>query len=248
MSILLEVCVASLDDALTVAAGRADRLELNSALELGGLTPSAGLVMQVEPRVRLPLIVMIRPRPGGFCYSEAEFEVMRRDAEWMIGHAVDGLAFGCLTPNGEVDRRRCRILRETCKQGDAVFHRAFDVTPDPFEALEVLIDLGFTRVMTSGQQASAAEGAGLIAELVERFAGRIEILPAAGINRNNVAALIARTGCRQIHASARGVRNDNSVLHRPQVHFGSTDSGEGSYAAIDVEALVGLRMAIDAID
>src|SRR5690348_5874133 len=145
--ILLEVCIASVADALAAQAGGVDRLELNTALGLGGLTPSAGQLAEVRRATALPLIVMARPRPGGFCYSDSEFRVLRRDVEHALDQGADGIAFGVLTPTGEVDRERVRQIVTQMGTRQAVFHRAFDVTPDPVVALEQLIDLGVQRVM-----------------------------------------------------------------------------------------------------
>src|SRR4051794_12099532 len=170
-TMLIEICVASVDDAVAAVAAGADRLEINSALSLGGLTPSSGLFAEARRRVSVPLIAMVRPRSGGFCYSDADFEVMLRDAESLLAAGADGLAFGVLTAGGEIDVDRCRKLREACGIAPAVFHRAFDVTPDPLAALDTLIDLGFTRVMTSGQAESASVGSALIAEIARRAAG-----------------------------------------------------------------------------
>jgi copper homeostasis protein len=219
--ILLEVCVASVDDALAAVAGGARRLELNSALPLGGLTPTTSLLAEVVARVTVPVIAMVRPRPGGFCYSATDFDVMLRDAESLLKMGAAGLAFGVLLPNGETDVPRCRRLREVCGLAEAVFHRAFDVTPDPVAALETLIDLGFRRVMTSGQEESAYNGIPRIAELIRVAAGRIEVLPAGGINRFTVADVVSRTGCDQVHASLRTSFIDSSVAARPRVSFGS---------------------------
>ena len=219
--VLLEVCIASVDDALAAEAGGADRLELNSALSLGGLTPSAGLFAEVRRATRLPLIAMVRPRPGGFCYSATDFDVMRRDADAFLEAGADGLAFGILSQGGEIDDERCGRLRDRCADRVAVFHRAFDVTPDPFAALETLVTLGFQRVMTSGQEDTAYNGTELIAELIRRATGRIEMLPAGGINRFTVADVIARTGCDQVHASLRANYRDTSVAARPRISFGS---------------------------
>jgi copper homeostasis protein len=219
--ILLEVCVASVDDALAAAAGGAGRLELNAALPLGGLTPTAGLLAEVVARVPVPVVAMVRPRPGGFAYSATDFDVMLRDASALLNGGAAGLAFGVLLPNGEVDIPRCRRLRDLCGDRDAVFHRAFDVTPDPVATVETLIELGFRRVMTSGQEESAYNGIPRIAELIRVAAGRIEILPAGGINRFTVADVVARTGCDQVHASLRTSFHDTSVLARPRVAFGS---------------------------
>lgn len=213
----LEVCIASLDDALAAQAGGADRLELNSGLDLGGLTPSLGLLLEVLEAVSLPVVAMLRPRPGGFAYSAAELRVMERDAELLLEHGAAGLTVGILLPDGCVDVRRCRQLIARCGPAEIVFHRAFDFTPDPSTALEQLIDLGIRRVMTSGQEQSALQGAGLIARLVEQAAGRIEILPAGGIRRHTVHELVTRTGCTQVHASLRGPCQDSSTEHRPDL-------------------------------
>ena len=240
--VLLEVPIASVDDALAAQQGGADRLELNAALALGGLTPSLATVIEVKAVVTLPVLVMVRPRPGGFAYSEADFRVMCRDADLALQHGADGIVFGVLTADGLVDTQRCRELVRRAGGCPAVFHRAFDVTPDPFAALEQLIDLGFRRVMTSGQEESAYNGATLIAGLIGRAAGRIEVLPAGGINRFTVADVVARTGCEQVHASLRTRREDRSVMARPQVSFGGASrAAEDRYDATSAEAVARLR-------
>jgi copper homeostasis protein len=245
--VLLEVCVGSVDDALSAVAGGADRLELNSALALGGLTPSAGLFAEVRRQVTVPIIAMVRPRAGGFAYSDADFDVMLRDADWLLAAGADGLAFGLLTPDGAIDRPRCRRIREACGDRPAVFHRAFDVTPDPLTSLDELIDLGFTRVMTSGQKETAVQGAALIAELVGRAEGRIEVLPAGGINHLTALALLTRTGCRQVHTSARGRAADTSVVARPGIRFGPSElPPEGAYERTDPVSVTALRAALTA--
>lgn len=220
--ILLEVCIASVEDALAAQTGGADRLELNAGLSLGGLTPSLGTLAEVKLAVALPVMVMLRPRPGGFCYSESDFNVMCRDGDFALEQRADGIVFGVLNEKGGIDEPRCRALIRRCDGCPVIFHRAFDVTPDPFLALEQLIDLGFTRVMSSGQEENALSGAALLKQLIERAAGRIEILPACGINPRAVAEVVARTGCNQVHASLRQFRPDGSTSARPLVRFGST--------------------------
>jgi copper homeostasis protein len=217
---LLEICIASVEDAVAAHTGGADRLELNAALALGGLTPSLGTLLEVKAAVPLPVIVMLRPRPGGFAYSDADFRVLRRDLDLFLGHGADGVAFGVLRPDGSVDTDRCHELRRQAGAVETVFHRAFDVTPEPFVALEQLIDLGFKRVLTSGQEETAYNGAALIADMVRRAAGRIEVLPGGGVNRFTVADVVARTGCTQVHASLRRSLPDASTSSRPQVRFG----------------------------
>jgi copper homeostasis protein len=240
--VLLEVAVASVDDALAAQEGGADRLELNAGLALGGLTPSLGTLIEVKAAVRLPVMVMVRPRPGGFAYGKAEVRVMRRDINLAVQHGADGIVFGILTDDGRVDTERCRQLLRQVGGREAVFHRAFDVTPDPFAALEELIGLGFRRVMTSGQEETAYNGTKLIAALVARSAGRIEVLPAGGINGFTAADVVSRTGCGQVDASLRARREDPSVRARPQVSFGGpVRVPEDRYHVTSADAVAQLR-------
>jgi copper homeostasis protein len=245
--VTVEICIASVEDAATAAAGGADRVELNAALELGGLTPSLGTLLEVRRAVAVPVIVMARPRPGGFCYSDAEFRTLRRDVDLALDHGADGIAFGVLASDGRVDVPRCRQVVEqiashpTGRVREAVFHRAFDFTPKPCDALDALIDLGFRRVMTGGQRQAALDGADVIAELVRRAAGRIDILPAGGIRPRNVVELLARTGCDQVHASLRERRADSSVSVKPGATLApapqSGQHAEGDFGATDAELL-----------
>ncbi len=220
-SILLEICCGSAEDALEAAAGGADRVELCSALFLGGLTPSLGSLLQVKAQTKIPVIAMNRPRQAGFCYSQTEFAVMERDAEIFIEHGADGIVFGILNSDGTVDLERTRSICRRIGTRQAVFHRAFDVTPDPFRALEELIDLGITRVLTSGQKNAAPDGAELIAKLIEKAAGRIEVLPGAGLTADNVRRFVARTGCTQVHMTAFRTQRDTSTLANSAIQFGA---------------------------
>jgi copper homeostasis protein len=241
-AIRLEICTASVEDCIAAERGGADRVELNCALMLGGLTPTLGALREARAAVRLPIIAMIRPRPAGFCYSTAEFRVMQRDAEAALAEKADGIAFGILTAGGEVDLKRCRQMVKLAGGRQTLFHRAFDVVKDPVKALEQLIDLGVTRVMTSGQEASAYNGAANIAAYIRQAAGRIEILPAGGINRFTVADVIRRTGCDQVHASLSRASQDRSASGRPQVFFGgAVKPSEVEFTTTDAEAVRRLR-------
>lgn len=242
---LLEVCTASLEDCLIAQTGGADRVELNTALALGGLTPSLGLLREARKALRIPIIVMLRPRPAGFCYSATEFAVMQRDLEITLENGVDGIAFGILHEAGSIDRTRCAQIIKQAEGREIVFHRAFDVTPNPLVALEQLMDLGVTRVMTSGQENSAFNGAANIARFMEHAAGRIEILPAGGINRFTIADVLARTGCEQVHASLTKSRQDFSTRARPHIRFGNAGASEEQYAATQLEAVQALRRLLD---
>jgi copper homeostasis protein len=245
MAILVEICCGSLDDALAAQAGGADRIELNSSLLLGGLTPSLGTLVETKARLTIPVMVMIRPRGGGFCYTDAEFAVMERDAELAAAHGADGLVFGVLHADGAIDVPRTRRLIAIAGDRPVVFHRAFDVTPDPFAALEQLIDLGVARILTSGQEETVYNGADLIRQLIERAAGRIDILPGGGIDRFNLADVLARTGTTQIHLALLAATTDPSCRARPQVFFGGAlRPSEELVEVTDVAAVVALRAAL----
>ena len=243
--IKLEICTASAEDCATAEQNGADRVELNCALMLGGLTPSLGSVRESRAAIRIPLIVMVRPRAGGFCYSASEFKVMQRDVEAALAEGADGIAFGILTPQGAVDLERCAQVVKLAAGRQAVFHRAFDVVSDPLAALNQLIGLGVTRVMTSGQETSAYNGAANIAHYLRHTAGRIEVLPAGGVNRFTVADVVSRTGCDQIHASLSTARKDHSVTARPQVSFGGTlKPPEDEFTVTDRAAVATLRQTL----
>jgi copper homeostasis protein len=244
----IEICAASPDDCLAAERGGADRVELNCALMLGGLTPSIGSLRESLAAIKIPLIAMIRPRAGGFCYSNREFRAMMRDTEAALAEGSAGIAFGILTASGKIDVKRCRAIKQLAGEREVVFHRAFDVVPDPLIAIEKLHDIGFTRIMTSGQEASAYNGAINIASYIEHAAGRIEILPAGGINRFTVADVIRRTGCNQIHASLTRASKDPSVRARPQVSFGGVmKAPENEFTVTDSLAVAGLRQAFVAL-
>jgi len=219
-NVLLEICCGSLDDALESAAGGADRVELCSCLFLGGLTPSIGSLIEAKTRLRVPVVFMVRPRGGGFCYTEAEMAAMEHDAAMAVTHGADALVFGILTADGRIDARRTARLRELAGTRETVFHRAFDVTPDPFRAVDELVDLGITRILTSGQRDTVVEGLELIRTLVDYAGDRIQILPGGGIRPYQFDGVIAQTGCRQIHVAAWKSVRDESTQHKPWVTFG----------------------------
>ncbi|MEF3046082.1 copper homeostasis protein CutC [Pseudotabrizicola sp. L79] len=199
MNVRLEVCV---DDAaglaVAVAAG-ADRIELCAALALGGLTPGAGL-MVLAAKTAVPVFAMIRPRAGDFCWSSDEVAVMSHDIAAARAAGLAGVVLGASLPDGRLDREVLGQLVGQAAGLGLTLHRCFDLVPDPFEALEMAIDLGFQRILTSGLAPTAAEGAGLLAQLVKAAAGRIVIMPGAGVGPETVGAL-AGVGYAEIHAS-----------------------------------------------
>lgn len=244
--IKLEICTASPEDCVAAERGGADRVELNTGLMLGGLTPSLGSIRESRVAIRIALIVMIRPRASGFCYSAREFVVMQHDLATALGEDADGIAFGVLTADGAVDVERCRQIVKLAAGKQIVFHRAFDVVTNPLVALDQLIDLGVTRVMTSGQEASAYNGAANIASYIKHAAGRMEVLPAGGINRFTVTDVVSRTGCNQVHASLSTTSKDRSTVARPQVAFGGTlKPPEDEFPITNLDAVSSLVRALE---
>ncbi len=222
MGVLVEICCGSVEDVLAAEKGGANRVELCSALPLGGLTPSAGTLTGCKSLSTLPLMVMIRPRSGGFCYSEIEFDTMLRDAELALSLGADGLVFGFLNADGALNYARTRQMADLCGERTAVFHRAFDVVPNPLATLEELIDIGIDRVLTSGQRRSSADGASLIRQLVGIAKGRIEVLPGGGVRKHNLAEIVAQTGCDQVHMTAHASAVDSSTHANREISFGAS--------------------------
>ncbi len=237
----LEVCCNSLEDALRAQEAGVDRVELNSNIFWGGLTPSIGTVLQSIKQVRIPKIAMLRPRGGGFCYTDKEFDVMIADGFEFVKAGIDGLVFGILTEEGKIDYDRNKKLVELAGNKESVFHRAFDVTPDPFEAMEMLIDMGVTRILTSGQQDNLYDGVPLLKELICKASGRIEILP-AGASVMNVNYVLDNTGATQIHMGAFTRATDNSNKNNPSVTFGlALYPPENSYEIADKCAIINVN-------
>lgn len=215
---LLEVAANSVASAMAAQEGGAGRVELCTALELGGLTPSMALIAMVRERLRIPLYVLIRARAGDFLYNDLECELMQRDIETCAALGCDGVVLGVLDADGAVDKARCSALIQATGDMGVTFHRAFDMTRDPERALDDVIALGCERVLTSGAQASAMEGAPLIRQLIAQAAGRIAVMPGAGVTPQNIAALANATGANEFHASAKqqlpsGMRHQRPVLH-----------------------------------
>ena len=243
--VLVEICTGSLDDGVESQAGGADRIELNSSLFQGGLTPSLGSLIEVKRRLTIPVMCMVRPRAGGFCYTANEFAVMERDTELMVEHGADGIVLGVLNEDGSVDVTRTKSLLARVGTCPTVFHRAFDVVPDPWVALEQLIDLGVTRILTSGQEETVYNGSQLIRELIEKADGRIEILPGGGIDAFNVSDVLQRTGTNQIHLAFLKPCEDRSTLARPHVFFGgSLRPPEERFEMIDRSAVAAIRQGL----
>lgn len=235
---IMEICCGSADDVIQAEKGGADRVELNSDLFHGGLTPTLGTLVAAKRHTRLPIMVMIRPRQGGFCYTQTEFEVMLEDARLMVEHGADGIVFGVLREDGTIDKERCAQMMAVIGEKESVFHRAIDVVPDWKAALDVLMELGVTRVLTSGQEANVLTGAETVKEMREYAAGRIQILPGAGIRPANVEKVLAITGCDQFHSSASGTAYDRSTENSRGIFFGGAlYPPEDSYSITDSQVV-----------
>lgn len=208
---LIEVCVGSVADVRAAAAAGADRVELCGALELGGLTPSLGLVETVLATTRLPVIAMLRPRAGGFAYDRDEFNAILADATRFLDLGAAGIVFGVLDRGGEIDAGRCREIVDLAAGAQTVFHKAFDFVCDQRAALETLCELGCTRVLTSGGQPSALAGAAALRDLITAAGDRITVMTGGGLNAANVGEVIAVTGCREIHVGAATPCDDGSI-------------------------------------
>ncbi|QVK17010.1 copper homeostasis protein CutC [Mycoplasmatota bacterium] len=219
--ILIEVCCGSVDDAIESEKAGANRVELNSALFLGGLTPSIGEIIEAKRVLQIPVAVMIRPRRGGFCYTDSEFNVMIQDTKMAVKHGADGIVFGILNEDGTIDVDRCEKIIKLSGEKEVIFHRAIDVVPDPFQAIDTLVNLGVKRVLTKGQENTIEAGMDLLKELIEYANGRIEILP-AGCKIHNVERVVNELAIDQIHINSHETRLDKSVLMKPHVYFGSS--------------------------
>ncbi|HEX9857064.1 MAG TPA: copper homeostasis protein CutC [Paracoccaceae bacterium] len=198
--ILLEVCVDSAAGLAEAVAGEADRIELCSALELGGLTPSAGL-MRLAAGAGLPVYAMIRPRPGGFVFSADDLAVMEADIDAARAAGLAGAVLGASLADGRLDRAMLKRLVNRAAGLGLTLHRAFDLVPDVAEAVEAAVDLGFQRILTSGGAVQALAGIAVLERCFALAAGRIGIMPGAGITAENVGLLRARLPLREVHAS-----------------------------------------------
>lgn len=238
----LEIAAGSLGSALAAQAAGADRVELCEGLSYGGTTPSYGTLALARERVRIPLFVLVRPRAGDFLYDAREADVMLRDIEMCVCLGCDGVVIGALQADGAIDLPLCERLVAAAGSLQVTFHRAFDAARDLAQALEQVIALGCQRVLTSGGQATAMEAADRIAALVRQAAGRVIVMPGAGIDAGNVTALATLTGAREFHASAKGPRASSMGFRNPALQGLAPDWSETDPARVRA-----LRAALDAV-
>ena len=210
---MIEICCGSYEDARNSYIGGAKRIELNSALHLGGLTPSIGSLTLTKKNTDLKVICMVRPRGAGFCYNDVEFEQMMEDARALLENGADGLAFGFLNDDLTINIEKTKKMVDLVKKynAEAVFHRAFDCVDDPIKAIEVLIDMKIDRLLTSGLQPKAMDGRDMIKSLQEKYGDKIEILAGSGVNALNVEDLMNYTKISQVHSSCKDWGSDKTT-------------------------------------
>lgn len=216
-----EICANSVESCVEAQRGGANRVELCAGIPEGGTTPSYGdIVLARKVLDTTKLHVIIRPRGGDFLYSDLEREIMLEDVRTARRLGVDGVVFGVLTADGDVDMDFMRQLMAESEGMSVTFHRAFDVCRDPFVALEQIIELGCDRILTSGQMPKAEEGVDLLRQLVEKAGDRIIIMPGCGVNAGNIARIAQATGAKEFHFSARSKRESGMQFRKSRVSMG----------------------------
>ena len=211
---LIEACVDSYASAMAAARGGADRLELCANLAIGGTTPSLPLFRQVRRDCPVKVNVLIRPRFGDFLYDQAELEEMAEEIDAFRELGANGVVIGVLTPDGALDQAAMARLMERAGGMEVTLHRAFDMTRDPFAALETAVSLGCRTILTSGQERSAAAGKDLLRELRTRAAGRIDIMAGSGVRKDNIQEIHDHTGIITFHTTGRKGPVDSGMVYR----------------------------------
>jgi len=222
----VEVCVDSLDSAIAAEHGGTSRVELCGSLVEGGITPSAGLIATARQRISIGLHVMIRPRAGDFYYSADEFEVMRRDVLMAKQLGAEGVVFGILDADANVDIQRTRALVDLARPLRATFHRAFDMSADLFRSLEQVTETGADRILTSGGAKTAIEGVATLGRLVDQAGKRAVIMACGGINHQNVQAVVEETAVREIHVGLRTAAASPMRYRNENIAMGSIQGNE----------------------
>lgn len=244
---ILEVCVDSVESAVSAARGGATRLELCANLVIGGTSPDEDLFRMVRERVDIPVRVLLRPRFGDFLYSEEEFELLRRQMRRFAALGADGIVIGMLRPDGTLDEARMAELISLAGGCGVTLHRAFDVCRDPLEALDAAVRLGVDTILTSGQQASCAQGSELLRELVARSGGRPQILIGAGVSADVIRTLQPATGADAFHLSAKRTENSRMTFRREGVPMGLPGISEFEVWRCDEAAVRAARQMIEAL-
>ena len=241
----IEICANSAASAIEAEKGGAYRVELCAGIPEGGTTPSYGEIIATKENTDLKVNVIIRPRGADFLYSRLEVDAMLKDIEICRSLGVDGVVFGCLTPYGDLHIPYMKELIKAAGHMSITCHRAFDMTHNPLETMEKLIDLGVDRILTSGQKPTAEEGIPLLRELVEKAGKRIIIMPGCGINEDNIVKIARETGATELHMSLRTRVEGKMKYRNPDVLMGAADASEFSYDRTDAARV---RKAYELLD
>ena len=212
---ILECCVDSVESAVAAQAGGANRLELCANLVIGGTTPDINLFLAVREIVSIKINVLIRPRFGDFCYTGEEFSIVKKDVEMFRKYGADGVVIGVLREDGSLDMERMKELIEAAGNMSVTLHRAFDVSRDPFQTLKDAEDLHIGTILTSGQKNTCYEGRELLGQLVEKTAGKVDILVGSGVNSAQIAELAAVTKAKSFHLSGK-VNAESAMTYRKE--------------------------------
>jgi copper homeostasis protein len=242
---LLEACVNSAVSAIGAWKGGAHRIELCENMADGGCTPSAGTIRYAKQHLDIPVFVMIRPRGGDFLYSGEEFEIMQTDIRVSKELGADGVVFGILKPDGRIDRRRMQKLADLSRPMSITCHRAFDMTRDPFEALEMLTELGIERVLTSGQAGDALTGAPVIRRLIQAADQRIVIMPGGGIKEHNLPEVLRETGATEVHMYLTTPVKSRMKFVRDGIRIGGPPAAGFEHPVVDAGRIRTARKILD---
>lgn len=243
---ILEVCVDSLKSLLIAKEAGANRIELCSALNIGGLTPSYGLMEQVKEIKDIEVFIMIRPRSGDFLYDDLEFETMKKDVELAKKMDFHGIVTGILLKNGKIDLERMKEIVEIAKPLKVVLHRAFDDANEPEKDIPTLIDMGILRILTSGQRKNSLKGANYIAAIQRDYGERITIMPGAGINKDNIKEIYNITKCSHYHLSGK-VNVGSGMKYKEYIERMNTPSSELVVEEADYNNIKAVRDVLDSI-
>jgi len=220
MEFKIEICVDTVESAISAQSAGADRIEFCDNLPEGGTTPGYGSIISARNNLSIGLHVIIRPRGGDFLYSDLEFDIMRRDIELCGESGVDGIVTGILLPGGNIDVERTARLIEFAYPMSVTFHRAFDMCSNPSRGLEDVISTGASRLLTSGLKNRAQDGIELLRKLVKEAGERIIVMPGGGIDETNAALIMTATKARELHLTGRKDITSEMIFRRQGVNMG----------------------------
>ena len=246
--ITLEILSDSIESAYKAWKGGADRLELCASLTDGGITPSAGLVMEVKSLVDIPVFVMVRPRRGDFLYTKREFQLMKRELESVIEAGADGIVTGLLKPDGSIDVSRTRELVDMSGDCPVTFHRAFDMADSSKDLISQLKDTGIKRLLTSGFHNTAVEGIAEITSIVKEVGSDFKVMAGAGVTPENVIEIIKNTNVPEVHFSAKSRVKSRMEYLNSNVAMGAEAEDEYSRYEVNEEVVAKMKLCLKSIE